>query len=75
MQEWKEEDSPFIKIATIKIPSQKFDFDERKRLDEGLSFNPWHTLPEHEPIGSVNLARKKFIKNLLNIDARKFKSV
>ncbi|MBW4629437.1 MAG: catalase family protein [Brasilonema octagenarum HA4186-MV1] len=64
MQEWKEEDSPFMKVATIKIPSQKFDFDERKRLDEGLSFNPWHTLPEHEPIGSVNLARKKIYQEL-----------
>ncbi|ARV60766.1 catalase [Nostocales cyanobacterium HT-58-2] len=64
MQEWKEEDSPFIKVATIKIPSQKFDFDERKRLDEGMSFNPWHTLPEHEPIGSVNLARKKIYQEL-----------
>ncbi|KAB8331184.1 catalase family protein [Scytonema tolypothrichoides VB-61278] len=64
MQKWKEEDSPFIKVATIRIPSQKFDFDERKRLDEGLSFNPWHTLPEHEPIGSVNLARKKIYQEL-----------
>jgi hypothetical protein len=64
MQEWKEEDSPFIKVATIRIPSQKFDFDERKRLDEGLSFNPWHTLSEHEPIGSVNLARKKIYQEL-----------
>ncbi|MGL5941414.1 MAG: catalase family protein [Waterburya sp.] len=58
MQEWQEEDSPFIKLATIKIPAQKFDFDERKRLDEGLSFNPWHTLHAHAPLGSVNLARK-----------------
>jgi hypothetical protein len=58
MQEWREEDSPFIKLATINIPAQKFDFDERKRLDEGLSFNPWHTLPAHAPLGSVNLARK-----------------
>lgn len=58
-QEWKEEDAPFIKLATIRIPSQKFDFEERKRLDEGLSFTPWHTLAEHEPIGSINLARKK----------------
>jgi RNA polymerase sigma factor (sigma-70 family) len=58
MQEWPEADSPFIKLATIKIPAQKFDFDERKRLDEGLSFNPWHSLPAHAPLGSVNLARK-----------------
>jgi hypothetical protein len=64
MKEWKEEDAPFVKVATIRIPSQKFDFDERKRLDEGLLFTPWHTLPEHEPLGSVNLARKKIYQEL-----------
>ncbi|MHC5820785.1 MAG: catalase family protein [Nostoc sp.] len=63
-KEWKESNSPFIKVATIKIPSQQFDFEERKRLDEGLSFNPWHTLPEHEPLGSLNLARKKIYQEL-----------
>jgi len=63
-QEWKEEDTPFIKLATIRIPAQKFDFEERKRLDEGLSFSPWHTIPEHEPIGSINLARKKIYQEI-----------
>ncbi|WP_193198200.1 catalase family protein [Nostoc sp. MG11] len=57
--EWQQTDSPFVKVATIKIPSQVFDTEERKRLDEGLSFTPWHTLPEHQPLGAVNLARKK----------------
>ncbi len=66
MQEWKEEDSPFVKVATIRIPSQKFDFEERKRLDEGLSFTPWHTLSEHEPLGSINLARKKIYQELVS---------
>lgn len=57
--EWKEADTPFIKVATIRIPSQKFDFPERHRLDEGIAFSPWHTLPDHEPMGGLNLARKK----------------
>ncbi len=65
MQEWKEADSPFIKLATIRIPSQKFDFAERKRLDEGLSFMAWHTLHEHAPLGSVNLARKKVYQEIV----------
>jgi Catalase len=64
MQEWKEEDSPFIKLATIKIPAQKFDFAERERRNEALSFSPWHTLPEHAPLGSVNLARKKVYQEI-----------
>jgi hypothetical protein len=59
MQEWKESDSPWIKLATIRIPAQKSGFKERDRLDEGLSFMAWHTLHEHAPLGSVNLARKK----------------
>jgi Catalase len=65
MQAWEEKDSPFIKLATIKIPAQKFDFEERKRLDEGLSFMAWHTLPEHAPLGSVNLARKKVYQEIV----------
>ncbi|MEH2351848.1 hypothetical protein [Nostoc sp.] len=59
-----EADSPFIKVATVRIPSQKFDFEERKRLDEGILFSPWHTLLEHEPVGSVNLSRKRLYSEL-----------
>lgn len=56
--EWSEELSPYIKIATIKIPVQEFDFEERRKYDENLSFTPWHSLPDHQPIGGVNRARK-----------------
>ena len=64
MKEWTQEDSPFIKIATITIPAQEFDNDERKQLDASLSFTPWHTLPEHQPVGSVNLARRKIYQEI-----------
>ncbi|MHC0063670.1 catalase family protein [Nostoc sp. UIC 10890] len=64
VKEWQEADSPFIKVATVRIPSQKFDFEERKRLDEGSLFSPWHTLLEHEPVGSVNLSRKRLYSEL-----------
>jgi hypothetical protein len=59
MQEWQERDSPFIKIATIEILPQEFDVPERREFDESLSFTPWHTLPAHEPVGSLNLSRRK----------------
>jgi hypothetical protein len=64
MQEWKESDSPFIKLATIRVPAQKFNFEERTRLDEALSFKPWHTLIEHAPLGGVNLARKQVYQEM-----------
>lgn len=64
VQEWQESDSPLVKVATVRIPSQTFDFAERKSLDEGMFFTPWHTLREHEPVGSVNLSRKKLYSEL-----------
>lgn len=55
-KEWK---SPFIKVATIKIPKQKFNTQEQIKFGENLSFTPWHCIQEHRPIGGVNRARKK----------------
>lgn len=51
-------DSPFTKLATIRIPSQVCDTPERKEFGDNLSFNPWHCLAEHQPIGSFNRVRK-----------------
>jgi catalase len=62
--EWKESDSPFIKVATIKIFQQEFDTAEVKQQDESLSFSPWHCLPEHRPLGGVNRARNKIYTQL-----------
>ena len=56
--EWSETDAPFYKVATITIPRQKFDTSEGREFCENLSFNPWHALPEHRPLGAVNRMRK-----------------
>lgn len=55
---WDEKASPFQKIATIKIPAQILDTGEQMKIGEDLSFTPWHSLPEHAPLGSINRARK-----------------
>jgi hypothetical protein len=62
--EWSEKESPFQKVATIKIPRQVFDSSEQETFGENLSFNPWHSLPEHAPLGSVNQARKTIYQSL-----------
>lgn len=54
---WKERASPFRKVAAIRIPSQDFTSKARKDLAEGLSFTPWHSLPEHRPLGGINRVR------------------
>ncbi|NBW81933.1 catalase, partial [bacterium] len=59
MVEWKESVSPFTEVATIQIPVQKFNAPEQQEFCENLSFTPWHSLPEHKPLGNLNRARKK----------------
>jgi catalase len=47
-----------VKLATLFIPAQNFDTDERSILGENLSFSPWHSLPAHRPLGGFNRARR-----------------
>src|SRR5262249_4140520 len=56
--EWDEARSPFVQVATLRIPAQDFDTPERAMLGDNLSFNPWHALPEHRPLGGINRARR-----------------
>ena len=56
--EWSEKLSPYIQVAELQIPAQDFDSEEQNVFCEDLSFAPWHALPEHEPIGQLNRARR-----------------
>ena len=56
--EWSENDSPFIPVARITIPVQAFTSPEQLKSCENLSFTPWHTIPEHQPLGGINRVRK-----------------
>ena len=58
MTEWKEDQAPFYKVATIHIPKQVFDTPEQNKFCENLSFTPWHALVEHKPLGGINRMRK-----------------
>ena len=56
--EWSERISPFETVATIRVPAQDFDSREQNLFCDNLSYNPWHALPEHRPIGGINRLRK-----------------
>lgn len=56
--DWKESDSPFVPVARLEISQQEFDTPEQNSFCEGLSFTPWHALPQHRPAGNLNRARK-----------------
>lgn len=56
--EWDESISPYETVANIRLPAQDFDSSEQNLFCDNLSFNPWHALPEHRPIGGINRLRK-----------------
>lgn len=55
---WDKNKSPFIKVATVKIMKQVFDTPAQQLYGDQLSFTPWHSLPEHRPLGGINRGRK-----------------
>ncbi|MEO5741771.1 MAG: hypothetical protein ABIS29_14370, partial [Vicinamibacterales bacterium] len=56
--EWKESDSPWQIVARIRIPQQSVGDAEATRLCEESAFNPWNSLVEHRPLGSMNRSRR-----------------
>lgn len=61
---WDEATVPFYKVATIIIKPQQFDSATQMDFGDNLSFTPWHSLPEHRPLGSINRARKEIYRAL-----------
>ena len=62
--EWSERASPYRTVARIDIPRQEFLGEAALAACENLSFTPWHTLPEHRPIGGIQRARKEIYQTI-----------
>jgi catalase len=62
--EWKAQDSPYLPVARLRIPSQSVDDPARAAECEQLAFNPWHCLPEHRPLGNMNRARRQIYEEM-----------
>lgn len=56
---WPERLAPFVPVATLRLPVQRFDTPEQLALADVFSFNPWHALPAHRPLGNQNRARRE----------------
>jgi hypothetical protein len=58
--EWSEERAPFVTVARLVLPRQDLGGADGERLRawiERLSFDPWHALVEHRPLGDIMRAR------------------
>lgn len=56
---WPEKLSPFVPAARLHIPRQRFDSPAQLAFANVLSYNPWHCLPDHRPLGNQSRARRR----------------
>ncbi|HMG05791.1 MAG TPA: hypothetical protein VK581_10035 [Chthoniobacterales bacterium] len=61
---WPERLSPRVSVATLRLPRQKFDCPAQMEFAKRLSYNPWHTIAEHRPLGNQSRARRRMYETL-----------
>lgn len=57
--DWPQDVTPYRTLATLTIePQDSYSPERRVYADDELSFNPWHCLVEHQPLGSIQRVRR-----------------
>ncbi|MCW2622331.1 MAG: hypothetical protein JWL64_1933 [Frankiales bacterium] len=64
---WPEKLSPYVPVARVTLPAQRFDSDAQLAFADVLRFNPWHSLREHRPLGNSNRARRTMYRELATL--------
>lgn len=64
---WPERLSPYVTVARLRLPAQRFDSDAQMGFADVLRYNPWHSLDEHRPLGSSNRARRTMYYELAKL--------
>ncbi len=64
---WPEKLSPYVPVAELRLVKQQFDSDPQLRFADALRYNPWHSLPEHKPLGNSNRARRQMYWELAKL--------
>ncbi|MGK5544292.1 LodA/GoxA family CTQ-dependent oxidase [Streptomyces sp. URMC 127] len=55
---WEESLSAPVKVARLTLHQQDVTARGQEAYADNLAWNPWHTLSEHQPVGSLGEARK-----------------
>jgi hypothetical protein len=61
---WPERLSPRVSVATLRLPRQSFNSPAQMEFAKRLSYNPWHCIPEHRPLGNQGRARRRMYYEL-----------
>jgi hypothetical protein len=61
---WPTKLSPRVSVATLRLPRQTFNSPAQIEFARRLRYNPWHSLPEHRPLGNQSRARRRMYYEL-----------
>jgi hypothetical protein len=61
---WPERLSPRVSVATLRLPRQTFNSHAQTAFSRRLSYNPWHAIPDHRPLGNQSRARRRMYLEL-----------
>lgn len=64
---WPERLSPYVPVARLRLPRQRFDSDAQLAFADVLRYNPWHSRAEHRPLGNSNRARRTMYRALATL--------
>jgi hypothetical protein len=56
--EWPESESPYRTVAHLLLPRQEIALLRQQDAYQKLSFNVWHALAAHRPLGGINRVRR-----------------
>ncbi len=57
--EWPESESPYRTVAHLLLPRQEIELLRQQNAYRNLSFNVWHALAAHRPLGGINRVRRR----------------
>jgi len=67
LKPWSKKFSPYITVATINIDynqNKDISSDQARDRCENFSFNPWHTLTAHKPLGRTMRMRRDVYREI-----------
>ena len=67
---WPEDLSPRVPVATLRLPRQNLDHAVALQMARRLSYNPWHCIAEHRPLGNQSRARRVMYSALAEVRHR-----
>lgn len=67
---WPEHLSPYVRVAELRLGVQRFDSPAQLAFADNLSYNPWHAVAAHRPLGNQNRARRDIYLTLSQVRQR-----